>query len=49
MVYELKARELTGADRVEWWKHATAAWPAYDDYQAKTERIIPVFVLEPRS
>ncbi len=47
-VYEMKARELTGAERDEWWKYAVAAWPAYDDYQAKTERVIPVFVLEPR-
>jgi hypothetical protein len=27
---------------------AAAAWPAYADYQAKTQRVIPVFVLEPR-
>jgi F420H(2)-dependent quinone reductase len=47
-VHELTARELEGAERAEWWKRATDAWPAYDDYQAKTERVIPVFVLEPR-
>src|SRR5438552_14304023 len=47
-VFEMKARELTGTERAEWWKRATDAWPPYDDYQAKTERIIPVFVLEPR-
>jgi len=45
-VLELKAREVTGAERDEWWKRAAEAWPAYDEYQAKTERIIPVFVLE---
>jgi deazaflavin-dependent oxidoreductase (nitroreductase family) len=47
-VLDLKAREVTGDERAEWWKRATDAWPAYDDYQAKTERVIPVFVLEPR-
>lgn len=43
------AREVTGAERDTWWKVATEAWPAYDDYQAKTGRVIPVFVLEPDS
>src|SRR5690348_12464567 len=43
-VFEMTARELSGAERDEWWKHAVAAWPAYDDYQAKTERVIPVFL-----
>jgi deazaflavin-dependent oxidoreductase (nitroreductase family) len=41
------ARELSGAERDEWWAHATAVWPAYDSYQKKTDRLIPVFVLEP--
>ncbi len=48
-VHDMTAREVMGAEREEWWKHATAAYPPYDEYQAKTERIIPVFVLEPRS
>jgi len=47
-LYEMRAREVSGAERDEWWRIATKAWPAYDDYQAKTERVIPVFVLEPR-
>ena len=47
-IYEMRARELEGDEKREWWKRAVAAWPAYDDYQAKTERAIPVFVLEPR-
>lgn len=42
------AREVDGDERNSWWAIATAAWPAYDDYQAKTTRTIPVFVLEPR-
>lgn len=41
------AREVSGAERATWWKRATAVWPDYDDYQAKTDRQIPVFVLEP--
>jgi deazaflavin-dependent oxidoreductase (nitroreductase family) len=40
------AREVTGAERAEWWERAVAAYPAYADYQRKTEREIPVFVVE---
>jgi hypothetical protein len=29
------------------WQTMTAEWPAYDEYQTKTDREIPVFVLEP--
>lgn len=48
-VYDLRAREVTGAERDEWWKRATDAYPPYDEYQARTKRAIPVFVLEPRA
>jgi F420H(2)-dependent quinone reductase len=41
------AREVTGDERTEWWARATEAWPPYDEYQARTERVIPVFVLDP--
>lgn len=41
------ARELSGAEREEWWTRAVEAYPPYADYQEKTERLIPVFVLEP--
>jgi len=44
---EYVAREVTGQERTDWWARATAVWPDYDDYQAKTDRQIPVFVLEP--
>jgi hypothetical protein len=44
---ELRARTATPAEREEWWPHATAAWPAYDEYQKNTERQIPVVILEP--
>jgi deazaflavin-dependent oxidoreductase (nitroreductase family) len=41
------ARELSGAERDEWWARSTAVWPDYDAYQTKTDRLIAVFVLEP--
>ena len=41
------ARELEGAEREAWWERAVAAWPDYAEYQKKTTRILPVFVLTP--
>ncbi|MCX4885783.1 nitroreductase family deazaflavin-dependent oxidoreductase [Streptomyces sp. NBC_00847] len=41
------AREISGAERDEWWERAVEAYPPYADYQKKTARQIPVFVLEP--
>ena len=41
------ARELHGDEKAAWWERAVAAYPPYADYQLKTERQIPVFVLEP--
>jgi F420H(2)-dependent quinone reductase len=43
------ARLLSGAERSEWWDRAVAAYPPYAEYQTKTTREIPVFLLEPRS
>ena len=43
---ELTAREITGEERATWWERAVAAFPPYADYQKKTDRVIPVFVLE---
>jgi deazaflavin-dependent oxidoreductase (nitroreductase family) len=45
---EYDARELTGGEREEWWERSVAAYPPYAEYQQKTDRLIPVFVLEPR-
>lgn len=42
-----RARIVEGAERQEWWDHAVATWPTYASYQEKTDREIPVFVLEP--
>ncbi len=44
---DMVARELSGDERAEWWERAVAAYPDYADYQTRTERVIPVFVLEP--
>ena len=44
---DMIARELTGSERAEWWDRAVAAYPPYAEYQTKTSRQIPVFLLEP--
>ena len=41
------AHEATGDEKTVWWDRAVEAWPDYATYQTKTERQIPVFVLEP--
>jgi deazaflavin-dependent oxidoreductase (nitroreductase family) len=41
------AREVGGDERSRWWERAVATWPDYERYQTKTEREIPVFVLDP--
>ena len=41
------AREVEGEERAEWWQRAVAAWPSYEEYQHRTDRQIPVFVLTP--
>jgi deazaflavin-dependent oxidoreductase (nitroreductase family) len=40
------AREVTGDDKALWWQRCVDAFPDYADYQTKTDRQIPVFVLE---
>ena len=44
---DYRAHEVTGEEKSAWWKRAVEVWPAYDDYQKKTTRQIPVFVLKP--
>lgn len=41
------AHTATGEEKAQWWAKATAVWPDYDAYQAKTDREIPLVVLEP--
>lgn len=45
-VVALTARELGDDERGKWWRLSVEAYPPYADYQAKTTRQIPVFVLE---
>ncbi|MFB7631434.1 nitroreductase family deazaflavin-dependent oxidoreductase [Streptomyces sp. NPDC056149] len=44
---DMTAREVTGEEKARWWARAVEAFPNYAEYQAKTDREIPVFVLEP--
>ena len=41
------ARQVFGDERTLWWQRAVEVWPDYAAYQTKTDREIPVFVLEP--
>ena len=41
------SRLIEGDEKSAWWERAVAAYPDYADYQAKTDREIPVFVLTP--
>ena len=44
---DYEAREVFGDEKAAWWERAVAAWPDYANYQKKTDRQIPVFVLTP--
>ena len=44
---DYEAREIFGDEKTLWWQRALETWPDYADYQRKTEREIPVFVLTP--
>ena len=44
----MRAREVFGAERRLWWDRGVAVFPDYTAYQARTTRVIPGFVLEPR-
>ena len=43
--HDYEARELEGEEREIWWRRANETWPSYDQYQTKTDRQIPVFLL----
>ncbi|MGI9603806.1 MAG: nitroreductase family deazaflavin-dependent oxidoreductase [Acidimicrobiales bacterium] len=47
-VHELRARTATPEEKAARWPAAVAAWPDYDNYQAATERDIPLVICEPR-
>jgi deazaflavin-dependent oxidoreductase (nitroreductase family) len=42
------SRQVFGDEKATWWERAVEAWPDYAEYQTKTDRQIPVFVLTPR-
>ena len=44
--WDMTARELSGGERAVWWERAVAAYPPYAEYQTKTDRLIPLFLLE---
>jgi deazaflavin-dependent oxidoreductase (nitroreductase family) len=44
---DYEAREAVDDEKAAWWERAVAAWPDYANYQKKTDRQIPVFVLTP--
>ncbi|MHC9292808.1 nitroreductase family deazaflavin-dependent oxidoreductase [Mycobacterium sp. LTG2003] len=46
-VGDYQAREVFGDEKAVWWERAVEAFPDYAEYQTKTERQIPVFVLTP--
>jgi len=46
--FAVTVHEATGSERAAWWERAVAVFPNYADYQAKTDRTIPVLVATPR-
>lgn len=44
----VSVRKVDGAERAEWWERAVGVFPNYADYQAKTERVIPVYIATAR-
>ena len=44
--HDYSVRLLEGAERADWWEHAVATWSTYASYQEKTDREIPIFLLE---
>ena len=48
-VLDCVAHEATGDEKAEWWARAVEVWPSYDEYQARTDREIPLLVLTPRA
>jgi deazaflavin-dependent oxidoreductase (nitroreductase family) len=47
-VHEMRARVADEDEKAAWWARAVEVWPDYDEYQQKTDRPIPVVLLEPR-
>jgi deazaflavin-dependent oxidoreductase (nitroreductase family) len=47
VIKDYEAHEVFGDEKAAWWDRAVQAWPDYAEYQTKTDRQIPVFVLTP--
>ena len=47
--FEVTVREASGDEKREWWDRAVAAYPPYAEYQAKTDRQIPLFIATPKA
>src|SRR6185312_13879425 len=45
-VFKVRTRTASADEKPEVWRIMTSEWPAYDDYQQKTSREIPVAILE---
>ena len=45
-VFTARARTVSSEERAEIWPQMVVQWPAYDEYQASTEREIPIVLLE---
>ncbi len=48
-VHRLRARIATSEEKAELWPVAVSQWPEYDDYQARTDRDIPLVICDPAS
>jgi deazaflavin-dependent oxidoreductase (nitroreductase family) len=46
--FDVSVREVFGDEKQLWWERSVAVFPTYDEYQAKTSRVIPVLVAEPK-
>ena len=47
--FDATVREISGAEREDWWQRSVQAYPPYAEYQAKTDRLIPVLLAAPRA
>ncbi|MFX1757701.1 nitroreductase family deazaflavin-dependent oxidoreductase [Rhodococcus sp. As11] len=45
-IRDMIAREVHGDEKAQWWERTVEAFPPYAEYQEKTDREIPLFVLE---
>ena len=46
--FAVSVREATGDEYAQWWERAAAVFPNYNEYKARTERVIPVLIASPR-